>query len=94
MDWPLTRYVELQARRMHDVIDKLGIDRGTFVRMRKGEAYHEARSRCLECRHVYECRRWLDTTERFADTPDFCPNYEIFDACVPLEQKERRICKS
>jgi hypothetical protein len=73
------RSVERQAIRMHQMMDRLNIDPGTFVRLRQGEVYTEARSRCLSCSSSDKCLRWLDGAPRPDVTPDFCPILEFFE---------------
>lgn len=76
MDWPMFRRVERQATRLHEMIDRLGIDPVALVRLNNGEAYHEARAACLFCHKTDACLAWLDGTMQ-ADQPGFCPNLEL-----------------
>jgi hypothetical protein len=73
--------VERRARRMHEVIDALEVDRGVLARMDGGNAYAKARERCLFCGTSDRCLRWLDKAKRTADRPAFCPNLGLFEAC-------------
>ena len=41
MQWWMTRRVERQARRMHDMMDRLDVDRTALVRARQGHDYVE-----------------------------------------------------
>lgn len=79
MDWPMYRRVEHQAVRLHHMMDRLGVDPLAFARLRQGEAYAEARRRCLFCTAADECLRWLEHEGRPDDTPDFCPNLKLFE---------------
>ena len=79
--------IEWRARRMHDVMDRLNVDRGVLARVRGGAAYLEARKRCLFCGTSHECLRWLD--QRPARQPAFCPNLAIFAGCRPTTTVER-----
>ena len=81
MDWPMFRRVERQARRMHDMMRRLNANPGTVARLRQGEAYAEARRKCLQCSDVGECLRWLDANPPRTDAPTFCPNLELFESC-------------
>jgi Family of unknown function (DUF6455) len=81
MRWPMVRRVERQARRMHDMMRRLDVDAAALARLRQGDAYAEARSRCLSCGTSDKCLRWLDEPPRSDRRPDFCPNVSLFDAC-------------
>jgi uncharacterized protein DUF6455 len=80
MDWPMFRRVENRARRMHEMIKRLGVDVGFLTRLRRGDAYAEARSRCLFCGTSDKCLRWLELSGE-GKRPEFCPNLTLFEAC-------------
>jgi len=82
MDWPMYRRVERQAVRMHEMMDRLGVDPAAFARQRQGEVYSEARARCLFCGTSDKCLRWLEVRDRPDQKPDFCPNLRLFEACA------------
>jgi hypothetical protein len=71
---------------MHEMMQRLHVDTGTLVRLRRGDAYAEARTRCLFCGTSDRCLRWLEQPER-GKRPQFCPNLTLFDAC---RRKDRR----
>jgi len=77
MDSPKMRQVERQARRMHDMMDRLNVDAGKLVRLDQGDAYAAARARCLTCCETERCLNWLETPPADNDQPDFCPNVEL-----------------
>lgn len=79
MDWPMYRRVELQAVRMHDMMDRLGVDPLAFTRLRQGEAYAEARTRCLFCVHADACLLWLQSDAPPETARDLCPNFTLFE---------------
>ena len=81
MDWPKFRRVERQARRLHEMMERLDVDPGAMARLRQGDAYAEARKRCLFCGTSDKCLRWLDDPEPANRKPDFCPNLSVFEAC-------------
>jgi len=81
MDRPMHRRVERQAIRMHEMMDRLDVDPGALVRLRRGDAYARARSLCLFCGTSDKCLRWLDGNDRPDRSPDFCPNLRVFQAC-------------
>jgi hypothetical protein len=76
----MSRTVERRATRMHQMMQRLQVDILTLVRLRDGEAYAEARSRCVRCEDGCVCLLWLDRGGP-NDGPDFCPNLEFFNAC-------------
>jgi len=79
---PKTRHVERQARRMHEVMERLGVDGGKLARLDHGEAYAEARLKCLDCCESERCLRWLETSPPSGEAPAFCPNLELFALCA------------
>jgi hypothetical protein len=44
MRWWMTRRVERQATRMHEVMERLDVDAAALARVRQGQAYAEARA--------------------------------------------------
>ena len=79
MDWPMYRRVEHQAVRMHEMMDRLGVDPLAFTRLRHGEAYAEARARCLFCDHADACLLWLQSDAPPETARDLCPNFSLFE---------------
>lgn len=81
MRWPMYRHVERQASRTNDMIERLDVDPLKLARLQGGDAYSEARTRCLQCINARECLLWLDMAEPGDSEPDFCPNAPLFVAC-------------
>ena len=81
MSWPMFRRVEGRAVRLHEMITRLHVDPGKLARLRSGDAYAEARARCLSCRLSETCLRWLDSPTQVGRRPEFCPNLTLFEAC-------------
>jgi hypothetical protein len=79
MQWWMTRRVERQATRMHEIMDRLDVDAAALTRARQGEAYAEARARCLTCGSSDKCLRWLDKQPSSQELPAFCPNLRLFE---------------
>jgi hypothetical protein len=79
MFWPQTRHVERQAVRLHDMMERLGVDGAQFARLNAGQSYADARKGCLECRQAARCLTWLEQPDPQPARPQFCPNLEIFD---------------
>jgi hypothetical protein len=81
MQWPMFRRVERQARRMHEMMERLNVDPRMLANLRRGDAYSEARTTCLFCGASEKCLRWLDDPTRGDKRPEFCPNLTLFEAC-------------
>ena len=81
MDWPMFRHVERRATRMADMIQHVAVDTTKLVRLRRGNAYAEARTKCLDCCNSRECLLWLDAYPPSGETPTFCPNFALFESC-------------
>ncbi len=86
MRWAMRRTEERRATRMHQMMDRLHVDVLALLRLRNGDAYTEARSRCLQCEDSCICLHWLDKGVPKAG-PDFCPNLEFFNACKMLSRR-------
>lgn len=80
MDWPLSRHVERQAKRLSDMIERTDADPSRLVRLRQGDAYVEAHTKCIECRQAARCLNWLSGPKRVGERPDFCPNAELLES--------------
>ncbi len=81
MDWPMFRHVERRASRMHEMMERLGVDGVALARHRDGDSYAEARNTCLNCQSGEPCIRWLDRPQIPGEKPQFCPglaNFETF----------------
>ena len=79
MRWWMTRRVERQATRMHEVMERLNVDAAALARVRQGQAYAEARARCLTCGTSDRCLRWLDSGSASSEPPEFCTNLRLFE---------------
>lgn len=79
MSWWMTRRVERQATRMHEMMERLDVDGAALARSGKGDAYMQARTRCLTCGTSDKCLRWLEREQTPARSPDFCPNLSTFE---------------
>lgn len=80
------RSVERQAVRLHQMMCRLDVDPAALIRLRRGETYAEARSRCLSCATSGDCLRWLDGYALEAESPEFCPNFKTFQPCKRRER--------
>jgi len=81
---PIQRTLERRAVRMQQMMHRLDVDALALVRLRNGEAYAEARTKCMVCDEGHECLRWLDEGGMETRGPDFCPNLGYFNSCRQL----------
>ena len=81
MDWPMFRHVERQATRLADMMQRVEVDTTKLVRQRMGDAYAEARTKCIVCCNSRECLLWLDANPPSCEAPTFCPNFALFASC-------------
>jgi uncharacterized protein DUF6455 len=79
--WPMYRRVERRAVRIHEMMRRLDVDPAKLARLRRGDAYAEARATCLSCRASEACLRWLGAPSTGAKRPEFCPNLALFERC-------------
>lgn len=86
MDWPMYRRVERQAVRMHEMMDRLGVDALAFARLRQGEVYAEARARCTFCSNADTCLAWLASDPPKGTSASFCPNMPLFESCLRTDR--------
>jgi hypothetical protein len=81
MPWPMYDRVERRAVRMHEMMQRLHVDPARLARLRRGDAYAEARERCLSCKASETCLRWLDDRAEGDSRPQFCSNLALFEDC-------------
>lgn len=78
MDRPMVEQVERRARRLNDMIEKLGIDRSRLARACAGEALSLANRNCLKCSNPSACIDWVDAIAAGPlIPPHFCPNVDL-----------------
>jgi hypothetical protein len=82
MEHDAMQHVEGRATRMHDMMRRQQVDPAKFNRLATGDAYLQARSRCLRCSATRECLLWLDANPPARVGPEFCPNLELFNSCT------------
>lgn len=80
LPWPMYCRLERRAGRMHEMMRRLDVDPAKLARLRCGDAYGEARARCVSCRATGVCLRWLDAPAS-GGRPEFCPNLALFEGC-------------
>jgi hypothetical protein len=93
--WPMFNRVRHRQELMDQMMQTLGVDVFTAVRLDKGQGFVQARARCRDCLHESECRTWLDLPRGLPSPPHFCPNNDFFCACGLLGLhglwRERRV---
>jgi hypothetical protein len=76
---PMLQRVLRQADLMDDMMECIGVVPARAVRLDKGMAWYEARSRCIACPHDVLCRQWIAQSGPLApEPPGYCPNREFF----------------
>jgi len=70
-----------QAELMDRVMERIGIDPAAAVRVDRGTAWYEARTRCIACCDERECRAWLASSNAPTALPPSCSNAEFFRRC-------------
>jgi hypothetical protein len=79
---PMLNRVLQQAELMDRMMERLGVDPATGVRLENGMAWYEARTRCIACHSERQCQDWLKRpVEPRMGAPDFCHNSAFFRRC-------------
>jgi hypothetical protein len=73
--------VERRALRLHAMMRCLDVDPLKLARLRGGDAYAQARAKCLGCAASEKCLLWLDNPGPADRRPEFCPNLALFERC-------------
>jgi hypothetical protein len=78
---PMLDRVLDQAELMDRVIEAAGVNPARALRIDRGMAWYEARSRCIACHNDRRCRARLAATDadQVRDIPTFCPNRAFFE---------------
>lgn len=81
--FPIFNRVVSQADLMDRMMARTGADPLIAIRRDGGAAWHEARSRCVDCVADEQCRRWLDSIlcDELQDVPAFCANSAFIKTC-------------
>jgi len=87
--WPIFNRVFRQAERMDRMMERLDVKPAVAVRIDRGMAWYEARTRCIDCLEDHRCARWLEYTAGSVSPPDFCPNAQFFRRCTKGSMRER-----
>ncbi len=80
--WPILSRVFRQSALMDRMMAKVGASPAVAVRVDRGMAWYEARTRCIECTKAPVCQRWLEGVDSAAAPSEFCPNATFFRACA------------
>lgn len=89
MLWPMSREVERGARRLHDMMEGLGVETAALARHEVGKAFYFARTSCIGCVKAGICARWLALPPESRERPEFCPNIDLLETFVPPHRVER-----
>ena len=87
---PMLDHVLRQAATMDRMMAAVGVEPAVAVRVERGAAFFEARTRCIECRALAECKAWLANSGEGAAPPPFCPNRSFFGTCLDGASREAR----
>jgi hypothetical protein len=79
----MLRRVFRQVALMDNMMERVGVDPGAAARDSGGEAWYEARTRCIACCSGKQCRDWLASPPEGqpAEPPEFCHNADFLERC-------------
>lgn len=81
-EWPMCSHVERRARRLNDMIDRIGANRSRLVRACGGATIAEAAQNCLTCPYPTACIEWVsDKSFDAMEPPVFCRNRYLIQRC-------------
>jgi len=89
MNWPMFAG-GAPSTPLHEMIQRLNVERGKLAQLQGGDAYAEARARCPLCGTSDRCLRWLDDAAQSGTRPEFCPNLPVLEACARTSSRTRR----
>jgi hypothetical protein len=76
----LIQRMDLQARLLGEMMERLGVDPELAAREASGAGLAAAALRCRACGSKAACKGFLSATEGLAPAaPAFCPNGDFFD---------------
>lgn len=81
-DRPMLNRIFRQADLMDRVMAHAHLDAAAAVRLDRGMAWYEARSKCIACDHERQCRLWLERNDLAPESPPQCPNADFFRRCA------------
>lgn len=80
--WPMCNHVERRARRLNDMIERIGANRSRLVRACGGATIAEAAQNCLSCPYPTACFEWVsDRSFDASEPPPFCRNRNLIRRC-------------
>jgi hypothetical protein len=79
----MLRRVFRQVALMDRMMERVGVDAGAAARDGGGEAWFEARTRCIACCSGKQCRDWLASLPDGppVEPPAFCHNADFLRRC-------------
>jgi hypothetical protein len=70
-----------QDELMRRMMRRLNVDPAFACGVDGGLAWHRARTKCIFCSSVRECRDWLAAANARRGPREFCPNADFFQDC-------------
>jgi Family of unknown function (DUF6455) len=80
-----------QAELMARMTERIGVDVACAASKDGGLLWYEARTKCLFCRNVQRCSKWLAGLESVGNPVEFCPNAKFFRSCSSESLSHRSI---
>jgi hypothetical protein len=77
----LVRYLNCPEL-MGCMMQRTGVNAADAACADGGLAWLEASTKCVFCRHVEKCCKWLEGSDSSSSPADFCRNAEFFRTCV------------
>jgi hypothetical protein len=78
---PMLQRILRQSELMDRMLAHVGVDPAAAMRIDRGMAWYEARSRCIACNRDRDCRDWLRSADGPAEPAEFSPNARFFSLC-------------
>ena len=67
---------------MDRMMQRMGVNQTEAARVDGGLAWLEARTKCLFCRRIGTCCKWIESSDAQTTPANFCQNYEFYRSCV------------
>jgi hypothetical protein len=80
-DLTFSQLMRRQTKLMDKMMARLGVNPAVAAAVDGSLAWHEARTKCLFCSNVLQCRAWLVGGAPQRGAAEFCPNRIFFQDC-------------
>jgi hypothetical protein len=80
-DLTFSQLMRRQTKLMDKMMARLGVNPAVAAAVDGSLAWHEARTKCLFCSNVLQCRAWLEGAAPQGGPTEFCPNMIFFQGC-------------